>query len=207
MSNEREVFTILEDADGAGVALKKKAEGDAAAGANLVPAAVGKKAGNFVLLPVSTEGSDIGDAMPGLVAKDAAGDLKYLKVNADGEVLVSAEQEGTEIADEASVLGVLATQTEVVALTLAASEDYQDVEVLASCTQPCLWEIIQTNDETDTRKASFLTGPGQFSFSKLFKHIKFSAGASGTQELKLMGTQLSGKASDMNGYMAVIQKA
>lgn len=207
MANEREVFTVLETSTGAGQSWRSKQEGAAIATVEHAPAIVAKKQSQYVLLPVETEGVAIGDAVPVLGAKDSSGNLAYIPLNSDGAVIVSPDEEGTIIEDEATVSASVGSDTDVVTLTLTASEDYKKIDVVASCTFLTLWKILQVDDVTETDLVKFITGPGSFSFEKLFEHLEFTAGATGSQELKLIGKQIYGPASDLNGYIGVLEKA
>lgn len=206
MANEREVFTILEDAAGAGIALKGKTEGLAVAGVVHAPAIVAKKSGNGVLLPVEVEGTAFADAVPVLVGKDAAGNLRPLKVDDQGAVLTTMDVPGTILEGSAAVAAVVGTLTACVSLALTIDKIYDQIDVVASCTFPTYWEIQAIDDGATTVKARFLTGPGQFSFEKLFENLKITAGDDGVQSMVLAGKQLTGKASDLNGYLSAIER-
>lgn len=147
------------------------------------------------------------DSLPVLAAKDASGNLAYIRLNADGEVIVSSGSDGTPKSAEATVTGVLDTVTTVVNLALVASKVYERVEFMGSCSFATFWELVQVDDATITRKASWLTGPGVFTFSQLLENIVVTAGATGTQQLRLRATQLQGAASDLNGYVGAFEKA
>lgn len=147
------------------------------------------------------------DSLPVLAAKDASGNLAYVNLNADGEVLVSGIGAGVSLFNSATVLGVLSTPTVVASVTLVATKVYETIEFMSACTFPVYWELIQVNDATTTVKSSWITGPGAFSFANKLQHLVVTAGASGTQQLRVRGTQLSGAASDMHASVGAFEKA
>jgi len=181
MADEREVFSILEDGTGVGSAPSKKSEGDVAAGTV---------------------------AVPGLIAKDSSGNLKFLTLDANGKLPVSSDAPGTCLNQNGTVAGVVSTETDVASITgLTISSDHNVVFALGAATKPVLWKIVQIDDATTNVLAEFITGPGQFSFQANELGIDFTSGAAGTQTLKLTGTQLRGPSTDMHGTIKAIEKA
>jgi hypothetical protein len=175
---------------------------------NLVPVAPAvDKDGNLIQLPVEIAGEAPGNANPVLPALDSTGNLAYLNLNSDGELLVSTESAGTELRSTGIVTAVVGTPTTIVDLTLTISEIYENMQIRGSNMFATKWEFVQVNDAVLTVVDSFLTGPGQFSFSMDYKHMTITAGGSGTQKLRLRATQLIGAASDCHGYIECIEKA
>ena len=207
MADQRESFPILEDVSTSnGVALHRKNVGDPVAGSNEAPVLASKDAsGNFQHFCVADEGdAPPSDILPVLVAKDNSGNLAFIPLNAQGKVPVSFDF-GDEKSANATVLGVLSTQTEVCKITLTADKVYEKLEFLASCTRSVLWQLVQKDDAAETTVAEAITGPGQFSIYSGLKNLKITAGSTGTQELILYGTQLSGPASDMHGTVGAVE--
>jgi hypothetical protein len=241
MSDKREVFTVLELTTGEGTSWVKKNETDAIAAVNLAPVVAGKKGSGFSLLPVAAAGSaatdaqptlpvldsagnmrfinsrDEGDsitgvdALPGLVAKDVSDQFAYLKLNADGELLVSTQSAGTPLKGNATVACVVGTETEILAIPLTVSADYERVDVTLSNTFTTLWKVYNVEDyngtPTETEIAQAITGPGQFTFTKMWEDLNFTAGSTGDQMLVIKAKQLIGAASDGHATATVYEKA
>ncbi len=207
MADVREVFTILEDnATAAGVKLPARAEGAAVAG-NHVPVAAAKDgAGNYQLVPIRAEGAAVaGNELPVLPAKDSGGNWAHIPLDASGRIPVSTfpSSAGTKISDSDTVVGVLNTATDIVVLTLAVATAYEIPQFIGAATFSTLWEVIWNDDGTEEVLGQFLTGPGQFSFGDRLEDVVFTSGATGTQELKLVATQLQGSATDMHGTLSI----
>lgn len=210
MSDQRHVFTILEDnSTGAGVKLPARQEGDVLGG-NHVPALVAKDVnGNYKAIEAREEGASSAiNALPSFVAKDPSGNLAYLRLNAEGEVIFSNDGASIKVFEYAKVTpAAINTLTTVVDLTLLVDEIYEKPAIRVSSFHPCMWELVQVNDVTLTVLDSMLTGPGQFTFNINYAALELTAGSSGTQALRIRATQLSGPASDMHGYVEAFQKA
>ena len=181
--NEREVFPVLQDEDGAGVVLDQVVD------------AVTEVAGLKGLIGVAFQDKD-GKAILPTLTDDG-------KIPVDTEAFAGTKKNGTGI-----VLGVLNTETLVCEITgLTTSKTVDFLNVLLASTQTVMWKIHQINDAADTVLHSFITGPGQFSLAAKMDGFFFATGASGDQEINIMGTQLSGKASDMHASIAVSERA
>jgi hypothetical protein len=162
---------------------------------------------NLKYIQIRSEGNAIGPSMPGLVAKDSSGNLAFIKLNSDGEVIVSSGSDGTPLSATAIVAGVLNTVTTVVNLALTVNKKYEEIEFQTACTFPVFWELVQVNDVTLTVVSSWITGAGMYSYGNILKNLLVTAGASGTQQLRIRGTQLQGPASDMHATVGAFQKA
>lgn len=182
MADEREVFSMLEDTDGSGAAPSKKSEGDVA------------------LASV---------AVPGLIAKDSSGNLKFLTLDADGKLPVSTETPGTCFNQNGTVISVKDTDVDVATITgLTISKAHTLVFALGSSTQPVYWKVVQTNDATETTILDFVTGSGQYSFQASDLSLDFTTGASGTQSIRVIGKQMNrGKVSDLHATIKILEKA
>lgn len=180
MANQVEVFNILADSvTGEGEAAISRIEGEAAASiAGLI----------------------------GFSFKDSSGNVVLPQLTDDGKISVTFDDPGVHIDDQATVTPAgLDTKTTVVTLTLTASKEYSLKFLSAANTFTTFWEIEQTDDATTTTEHAFITGPGHYTEQINAGCLKFVAGATGTQELILSGTQLHGPASDMHGTMCVTQ--
>ena len=101
---------------------------------------------------------------------------------------------------------MLSTDVDVATITLTADKNYDGIEALVCCTQDTYWKVVQEDDGTPAILADMITGAGQYSFEAIFKNIEFTAGSSGTQELKIIGNQLGhGKASDLYATLTTYQ--
>lgn len=187
-----------------------RASGDSAAAVPAKPSLAAKDlAGLLQFLSLRDEGAASSgvDALVSMIAKDLTGALKYLKVNADGELITSSESAGTPVFGDDVVTGVLNTATTVVTLALTVDKVYEKIEFAASNSFPTVWEIIWNNNAALTTLLTISTGSGKNHIKELMQYISFTAGSTGTQQLLLKGTQLQGVASDLNGYLGVLEKA
>jgi hypothetical protein len=177
MADQREVFTILEDfSTGAGVRLPARQEGDTVADNHAPVIFCQDSSGNYIVVENRTEGEAICAALPGMVAKDTSGNLKYLemldagdasagdntipafiaidtsnnfqylKVNGDGELIVSSESAGTAKHAQAQ-LTADGTMQDVADITLTASKVYEKIEFMGSNTFATAWEVVGIEDD------------------------------------------------------------
>lgn len=192
------------------IGLDSRQVGAAGAGLDAQPGLVASDlAGNLQYIALRDEGAAASgvDSVPSLVAKDASGNLAYIKLNADGEVLISGSGDGSSLFGDATVVGVLNTATTVVNLALVADEVYEAIEFQTACTFPVYWELVQVDDAVLTVVSSWITGAGAYTFANSLKHLVVTAGSTGTQQLRIRGTQLQGAASDMHAHVGAFQKA
>jgi hypothetical protein len=179
MADTNELFNTLEDGSGNGVAIRQKAEGDA---------------------PSTDNG------LMGFSFKDSSGNLVLPQLNASGQLPVTPGAAGTPISGSAVATPVsLNTDTDVVVIALTASETYECSMAMGSSFQPVEWNLVHNDNGTPNELARFVTGPGSFAHNVDFKNIAFTAGAAGTQELKLIGSQKRGGLSDMHGTVSVLE--
>lgn len=178
MADLEEVFKTLEDSvTGAGEALTARDEGEAAAGA--------------------TGGI-------GFSFKDSSGNVILPALTADGKIPVDTEAAaGTAIRGNASLNGVSGVATDVVTLTLAVDEIYNCSDFMGASSRIAKWEVVWDDNGSETVLDTFITGPGQFSFSENPKNLSITAGAVGTQELILRGTALF-RTTDLHGRISII---
>lgn len=164
MPDPREIFPILEDASTqAGLPIHKVLQGDALAAKNAVPV---------------------------LGFKDAAGNLRYPKVDAQDRVLTNSD-----VGDEAclSARGELAagnaafTLVTGAVITLQADFEYHSVGFLVSCRRAAHFQIVQVDDATETILADIILEGGQPTASEEMHCLSLVAGSTGTQELKVVG--------------------
>jgi hypothetical protein len=170
---------ILEDpADNSGKPLHFKQEGDAAAG------------GNYAGM---------------LVGKDPSGDLQFLSINANNEVIVDVD--GAEVAcvtGTAKVTGGTSEQT-VLDVTLVAGREYKEIGWVVSNFRQTEYRIVHVDDPAGTpvevELATILVGPGDYTDSEGdMECMSFTAGAT-APVLRLYGTNKDA-ASDLRGTLS-----
>ena len=158
MANERESFPTLEDGTEEGAAISLRQAGDAVSSANEHGVLVAEDSGSLLQHLEQRDEGQSGSGVAGLapfVAEDDSGNLIRLKVNSDGELVVSSELTGIRKTDQAVVTGVIGVQTDVASITLTISKDHDEPEILVSSTRTVLWELIQIDDATTTISSSW----------------------------------------------------
>lgn len=178
MANAREVFPTLADGAGEGAVLSKAEAGNAAAGK------VGAVSFSF---------------------KDSSSNLVLPTLTADGKLPVSLDAAGTCVKASGKNTGSL-SRVAVATITLTANESYANIEANAACTRTTLYEIIHNNNGSEVELGWILVGGGQFTHNFKEACLEFTAGATGTQELIVYGTNLD-KASNMYVSISCLQKA
>jgi len=183
MTDLRTSTMILEDATtAAGLPLHKVLEGDAYAAKN---------------------------ALPALVAKDSTGLLlKYLKVDANGALLVNTEVVSTckkAKGELAAGSGTLALVTGA-SIILTADKSYEGVGFVVSCRRDALFQIIWSDDVTDNVLAEIVVGSGSYTAVGELHCLNFTAGATGVQALKLKAMNFEALSS-LRGSIVVSEVA
>lgn len=178
MGIEREVFPTLADAAGVGAALTKSAAGDAAAG----------KIGSVAL-----------------AFKDSSGNLVLPTLTSDGKVPVSTQSPGTCKSVAGKNTGSL-TRVAVGTIALTGTKLYSEIAFDVACSRTTLYELIHNDDGSEVELGFAMVGPGQFSHNFYEPCKEFQAGATGTQELIIYGTNLD-KASNMFVSLSCLEKA
>ena len=181
MAEQAELFRILDNGSGAGEAPRSKSEGDAP----------------------STDKGIIGFAF-----KDSTGNVVLPQLDSDGKLPVSSAAPGTTIRDSGTATpAAVVTDTDDITITLTANESYKLCSFGVSSAQPSVWRIEHNNNGTPDELARVFTGPGDFNYSDAPQGCEFTAGATGTQELKIIMQQLRGPVSDAHAYVCALQKA
>lgn len=177
MADVRTSFIILEDVSTqAGVPLHRANQGDAAAGKN---------------------------AMPALIAKDASGNLQYPLVNGLRQLVVSTDGDDYAYLDANGKVAGNAAFTDIATIPLDTSKEYEEMLIVIGCTRDAEYIVVWNDDGTPTTLVQGpLVGAGDLSEAMPLKGIRFTSGASGTQELKLQAKCLNAL-SDMRGTIAV----
>jgi len=162
MADPRTSFMVLEDStSAAGLPLHKVLEGDALAAKNALAALVAKSGTN----------------------------LAYLKLNATtGALLVDTGAVGTckkakgELAAGSAALALVTGAT----ISLTASKVYEEIGFIVASRRDSLFQIIQVNDVTENILGEIIVGSGAYTVSDQLHCLSFTAGATGTQELKIV---------------------
>lgn len=179
-TDKPQAIPVLEDpADQAGKPLAKVLEGDAAASKN---------------------------AAPMLVGKDPSGNLQYIALNSNREVIVDTESaEVACLTGTAKVTGGTSEQ-KVLGITLQASTEYKKIGWALSNFRQTEYRIVAVSDvgvtDVETELATILVGPGDYNDSSELECLTFTSGATGVQELQLVGTNKD-VASDLRGTLSV----
>jgi len=179
-----QAFPVLEDpTTKTGVALAKVLEDDAAAGKN---------------------------ALPALVGKDPAGNLRYLKTNTAGELVVDTDSEEVAcLSESAKVAGNNTTEQDVISITLQNSIEYKKIGWIVSCFRQAEFRIVHMDDdggvgETENELATILVGPGDYTDSGELDCLNFTSGATGVQVLKVVGLNKDA-ASDLRATLSLLE--
>jgi hypothetical protein len=177
MADVRTASIILEDVSTqAGVPLHRANQGDAAAGKN---------------------------ALPALVAKDASGNLQYPLVNSLRQLVVSMNGDDVAYLDNNGKVSGSGSFVDVATITLDTAKDYEDMILIFGCTRDAEFIVIHNDDGTPTTLAQGpLTGSGNLSEAFPLTGIRFTSGATGTQQLKVQGKNLNAL-SDLRATIAV----
>lgn len=166
MADLRTSFPILEvSGTEAGVPLHKVLEGDASASKN---------------------------ALAALAFKDVAGNLRYPKVNANDELIISTES--TDIAcltDRIENAAGSATNVNLATISLLVDHEYQEIGFVVSCARDALFQIVQIDDATTTILADMVVGSGAYALSQELKCLSITSGSTGTQTLKIVAKNLN----------------
>jgi hypothetical protein len=128
------------------------------------------------------------NASAALVAKDVTGLLlKYLQVDANGALLVTMDS----IADCLRARGELAAGSGSLAVVtgavipLTVDKVYREVGFIVSCLRDALFQIIWNNNGAETILGEILVGAGSYTVANQLHCLSFTAGSTGTQELKI----------------------
>lgn len=193
-----ELFPILQDlATQEGVELAARQPGDAVSG-NEAPVLVAETEGDLLQhLQVRPEGAASGGITHNqvvLTSRRPAGTLHYLEQDEFGNLQVTLSGAGTKTTEAATANGVRDTPVSVAVITLTPGKTYQCNRLNVACRQSVEWSVIHNDDGAESYKGGTYTGPGDPNDSEIIVK-KFTAGGSGTQELKVCGEQKTSNVS------------
>jgi phage gp45-like len=154
--------------------------------------------------PTSQEGKPLHHAIEGdsaathqnsapiLVGKDPSGNLQYLSLNSNNEVIVDSDSaEVACLSDTGKVTGNNSTEQLVVSITLQASTEYKEIGYIVSNFRQSEYRIIAVDDvgvtDVETELATILVGPGDYTDSATLDCLTFTSGSTGVQELQIVG--------------------
>jgi hypothetical protein len=191
MADIRPSIATLEDGSEVGTPLRSIQEGDSVASKNgSLGFAFKDNSNNAIAGPVKVEGNAIGNAVPGLVAKDGSGNLAYLKVNASGQVLTTSAATGNGKNARGTASGSSSFVT-VASLTLANSKTYDQLDFNIACFRDAHFQVILSDNAVETILADAYTSGAMVSFHGALKEAEIVSGGTGTQLLLV-------KAKNMN---------
>lgn len=137
------------------------------------------------------------------VATDAADAFRYMKVNANRELVVSTESADLANLSEtaAAVAGSTAAFVDVVTIPLVNSAVYRNFSALLHNTRDFVGRITLDDDGTPTVIANGLDSVNGNGFASALEKLEVTAGATGAQNLILQGKNLN-TVSDFRGTLA-----
>lgn len=180
-------------------------EGDAAAGTmGTVAFAYKDSTGDLVLPSLDANGNvkawidfdyqqgDTAAGTSGTVAfafKDSSGNLALPQLTPSGAISVDQAVTTTRKKSQAGELAAgsstLADVTNA-SITLTASKVYYGITCIVCSRRDSLFQLVQVDDATSTVLAEAIVGAGEYTFEFFLPDYQFTAGASGTQTLKVM---------------------
>jgi hypothetical protein len=145
-----------------------------------------------------------------LVATDAGGLLRFLKVNSNNELIVTTNADNDDFAC-LSAQGQLAgtgTEASIAEITLQNSTEYDEIEMSASCFRDATIIVDRIDDEgvgdVVTEVARLRLGK-ENSICCSWKCYRFTSGGTGTVKLRVRGFNLN-TTSDMDATITVREK-
>jgi len=166
MADSRPNFAVLQDyVSGAGLPLHKVLENDASANKN---------------------------ALAALVGIDPLGNLRYLKTNSTGELIISLESEEFALLSDSGTHAGSASPVDIVTIPLQNSMTYKSLEVVCSCFRDAVFSVVLVDDQAETDLIPGIrSGAGEYQDPVSLQTLMFTTGATGTQELIVRGFNLN----------------
>ena len=100
----------------------------------------------------------------------------------------------------------LDNDTDIATISLTASMEYEVKFVTGSSFHDTIWRLEVTNDAVVTDLQLSNTGPGGNNFSHNPIGLLITAGATGTQEIKLIARQQRGALTDARGGFCLLER-
>lgn len=167
MADVRTNFPVLEDAaTQAGLPLHKVLEGDSSTGKN---------------------------ALASLVAADAAGNLQYMRVNQNNELVVSMESSiSFALLTESGTNAGSTSYADLVTIALQNDLVYRELEAIVSCFRDAVFQVVLVDNAVETILVHGIrAGAGNYNGPLSFKTLEFVAGTTGIQKLIIRGKNLN----------------
>jgi hypothetical protein len=178
MSDIRESFPILEDANSVGAPITQA-------------------------VPGTTAASAIASTLAAPVFQNSAGILVYPQLTPAGAIAVDTDaQLGTKNYASASAAGSL-TEVLVTTVTLTASKKIEDIEWQVACRRGARFRLAYNNNGSESTISYVVLDSGQYTFGEQKDHIEFVS-STGTQQLKVYAYNFD-KASDLYAYAGCIE--
>jgi hypothetical protein len=199
MADVRESFPTLEGASQEGLALRAVQEGDSPSAINgSLGFAFKDDAGNAVLPQLNASGElpvvgPLTDtelrASPVPVSFSTPVPVTFTTVTGDGK-----RARGTASGNASLVT--------VASLTLAVNKIYENLDAVVSCFRDALFQVILSDNGSETIVAEALCGPGQLTSNIKMQEAEFATGATGTQLLLIKAQNLNAL-SDFRAALSV----
>lgn len=170
--------------------------------------------------PVSLEGQPLNKVLEGdaaalknalaaLIAKDAAGNLQYPRVNAQNELVVSTTSNDYAcLGDTAKVAGDKVTEQLVLTIPLSSSLEYDQLFWKVACFRQAEFRLVWVDDvggtPVETELDTTLVGPNQYTFGSQASCMGFTTTAN-TCELRVYGINYD-TASDLRATVYLREK-
>lgn len=179
MAFEREIFPILETSGGVGATASQSQAGDAAAGKR---------------------------GLTSFGFRDSSGNLVLPQLTATGKIAVDTGS-STGTCKKAFAKNATGSLTEVVLATipLTVSKIYAEIATQVSCTRTSVFRLVHNDNGVENELAVQVVGAGQFSHDFYQPCLEFTAGATGTQELKIFGINLD-KISQLSSTLSCLER-
>lgn len=179
MADPRELFSVLKGASGEGVPLDQAI--DATTAASALHGAVG------------------------FAYKDDSGNVILPALDSLGRIPVSFNSGTPKAANGELAAGSLtiAVVTGAV-ITLTPSKVYSNIQWKGSCRQASLFQLVWNNNATEIVLDQIVTGPGQYTVGFDLVDLPVTAGAAGTQELKIKAKNFE-TLSDLRGTITALE--
>lgn len=152
------------------------------------------------------------NAQAALVFKNAAGDLRYPKVNAQDEIITSEESADIAHLDAAANVAGSDTLKDVVVITLQNDKTYKELEFAVAAFRDTDFRVVHVDDvggvpTTNVLTGNIKTGSGKPNEVVRLKSLRFTSGGTGVQELRIEGINLQSGSGivEMSGTLAVVE--
>lgn len=170
MADVETLFNVLDDGTGAGTSISKVEENDAAASKRAVPA---------------------------LIGKDGSGQLRYIKVNADGEPVISLEAGDIACLSDSGTHAGSASFQDLATITAQLNKVYRNFQAIASSFRDTVFQLVHIDDVGGTPTETILidgfrVGSGDYNAPVDLKCLTYdTTGGTGVQNFVLRGKNLN----------------